>query len=118
MITNDLDVAAVRGDNPSPAVAELTSAVTHRVVRVGARYRLDGVLRRIAMDLLGGSGPDELPTAVSSWVQAATDAAVAAVCDTSLAALVEEIDAQLAKAPADVVRRLDDMATRHDAGII
>lgn len=118
MISNDLDVVAVRGDDPSPAVAELTSAVTRRVARVGARYRLDGVLRRIAMDLLGGSRPDELPVAVSDWVETATDAAVAAVCDTSLAALVEAIDAQLVKAPADVVRRLDDAAMRHDAGMV
>lgn len=117
MIENALVVAEVLDDHPK-AIANLSSTVNRRVIRVGARYQLDTALRRIAIDLLGGSRPDELPTAMSAWVQAATDAAVAAVCDTSLAALVEAIDAQLAKAPVDVVRRLDDMATRHDAGII
>ncbi len=110
--------AGVFDATPSRAVAELSTAVTRRVLIVGARYRLDDVLRRIALDLLGGSRPEDLPAAVSSWVRAAADDAVAAVCDDTLATLVEEIDARLAAAAPDVVRRLDDMAARRDAGIL
>jgi hypothetical protein len=100
------------------APRQLPLSVRGRVRRVGADYRLEGELRLIAIDLLGVARADELPLAMASWVQTATGAAVAAVRDATLAALVEAIDAQLASAPADVVRRLGDAASRHDAGII
>lgn len=96
----------------------LSPAVVRRVARIGARYRLDGELRHIAIDLLGVCPDDELPLEVSSWVQTATDSAVAGVRDMSLATLVEAIDALLAEAPPDVARRLNEAAIRHDVGII
>jgi hypothetical protein len=86
------------------------------LARVGARSRLEGELRLIAIDVLGLSEPDELPPGCSGWVYRTADAAVSGVCEASLAALVHALDALLAEAPLEVARRLDEARARHDAG--
>jgi hypothetical protein len=73
-------------------------------------------LRAIAGDLLGRCQPGELSTDGAKWLAAAIDAAVTRVCDASLAALAETLDARLAAAPPGIVRRLREAEARHDAG--
>jgi hypothetical protein len=73
-------------------------------------------MRVIAGDLLGRCQPEELPADCSDWLAAAIEAAVAHVCDASLAALAEALDARLAAAPLEYAQRLREAEERHDAG--
>jgi hypothetical protein len=74
-------------------------------------------MRAIAGDLLGRCQPGELPTDCADWLAAAIGAAVAHVCDASLEALAEMLDAQLAAAPPGFAQRLREAEARHDAGL-
>jgi hypothetical protein len=82
------------------------------LARVGARDRLEGALRSIAVDLMGPNEADQLPPACSEM----TRAAVARICDTALDALVQDLDALLAGLPPDVVRQLGRARLRLEAG--
>jgi hypothetical protein len=73
-------------------------------------------MREIAADLLGRCQPGELQTDCADWLAAAIKAAVAHVCDASLVALAETLDARLAAAPPGFVQRLREAEARHDAG--
>jgi hypothetical protein len=84
--------------------------------RVGARRRLEDELRAIAVDLLGPNEADEFPAACTTWIAIATKAAVSKVCDTTLEALVRELDARLADVPPDVIRQLRRARLRHEIG--
>jgi hypothetical protein len=99
-----------RPAQPSPWLAR-------SLARTRARSRLEGHVRAIIVDLLGGSQPGELPNDCTEWLAAAVDAAVKPICDTSLAALTETLDAELASAPPEVARRLREAGARHDAGL-
>ncbi|HEY3524544.1 MAG TPA: hypothetical protein VGK63_12665 [Candidatus Limnocylindrales bacterium] len=107
---------------PERSVASETDRATpgigRRALRVGARGRLESELRAIALDLLGPFPSDELPADVAMWIDAAAESAVTSVCDASLSRLIEALDTRRATAPPIVLRRLDDAAARHDAGII
>lgn len=102
---------------PSRA-GQVSAHLGRRVTRVRARSRLECELRAIAVDLLGPFESDELPAELAAWVGTATKTAVATVCDTSLSALTDALESQLAKASIDVVRGLNDAGIRHDAGIV
>ena len=104
-------------DDPAP-VRRLSPRLARRVAAVAARARLERELRAIALDLLGPADPARLPAATRAWVDSATDDAVGAVRDLSLATLVERLDAVVATAPAEVVTRLDEAADRVAAGLV
>lgn len=82
-----------------------------------ARARLYSELRLIALDLLAPCDPDELPVEMSAWVECAAGRAASAVCDTTMSSLIRSLESSLAGAPAEFVRRLDQVAIRRDAGI-
>lgn len=94
---------------PSPWLAR-------SLARTQAWGRLETEMRALAVDLLGRCQPGELPTDCTEWLAAAIEAAVRPVCDASLAALAEALDAQLAAAPPGVLQRLQAAEARHDAG--
>jgi hypothetical protein len=73
-------------------------------------------MRAIAGDLLGRCQPGELQADCADWRSAAIEAAVAHICDASLAALTEALDARLATAPPGFAQRLREAEARHDAG--
>jgi hypothetical protein len=73
-------------------------------------------MRAIAGDLLGRCQPGELQTDCADWRAAAIEAAVAHVCDASLAALAGTLDARLAAGPPGFAQRLREAEARHDAG--
>jgi hypothetical protein len=95
---------------------ELSPWLARSLVRTQAWSRLETDLRAIAVDLLGRSQPGELPTDCAEWVATAIEGAVTRVCDASLAALAETLDARLAAAPPGVAQRLREAEARHDAG--
>lgn len=96
---------------PSPLLAR-------SLARTGARSRLETELRAIAVDLLGRCQPGELPSDCAEWLAETIDAAVARVCDSSLASLAETLDSRLDAASPRVARCLDEAEIRHDAGYI
>ena len=112
--------SAERTDAPVIPASETSVALSPQlarsVSRTAARSRLERELRSIAVDLLGGSNPGELPDDCGRWLATTVDAAIAGVCDASLRSLLEALDAQLAVAPPPVARRLADAELRHDAG--
>jgi len=89
-----------------------------RLTRIGARGRLEGELRLIAVDLLGPNESDESPADCAEWVAAATEAAVSKICDSTLEELVEALDSLLVDIPPDVARHLDQAKARHEAGFV
>jgi hypothetical protein len=89
-----------------------------RITSVGARRRLEGELRSIAVDLLGPNESDEFPPDCAEWVKTTTDAAVSRVSDSALEALLEALDARLTDAPPGIARRLDDARVRHGVGFV
>ena len=82
-----------------------------------ASARLRFELRSIVLDVLGLGEPRDLPQEVSAWVEAAAEAAVSAVCDSSVRGLMQSIDASIAAAPPAVVARLAQSAIRRDVGV-
>jgi len=93
------------------------SALAGRVARTGAKGRLEGELRSIALDLLGSNESEELPGAYADWVTQATQVAVVTVRDAALESLVFGLDSLLAAAPAHVARDLDRAEARQEAGL-
>ena len=79
---------------------------------------LERELRAIAVDLLGRCQPDELPNDCAEWLETAVEAAVTCACESSLANLMETLDARLDAAPPWIVRRLREAEVRHDAGYV
>ena len=102
--------AGVGQPSPSPWLAR-------SFTRTRARSRLEAHVRAIVADVLGGSQPGELPADCTEWLADAIDAAVTPVCETSLAALANALDAELAAAPRAVAERLREAEARHDAGL-
>ena len=82
-----------------------------------ASARLRFELRSIVFDVLGLGEPRELPQEVAAWVDDAAEAAVSAVCDTSVRGLMASIDASIAAAPPAIVARLAQSAIRRDVGV-
>jgi hypothetical protein len=97
---------------------ERSPLLARSLARTGARIRLETELRAIAIDLLGRCQPGELPDDCAEWLTTTVDAAVARVCDSTLAALAETLNSRLVAAPRWVARRLDEAEVRHDAGYI
>jgi len=97
-------------------VAERSPFLARSLARTGARSRLEAELRAIAVDLLGGCQPGELPNECADWLATTVEAAVTRVCDASLAALAETLSSRLAAAPPGVAPRLRDAEARNDAG--
>lgn len=116
-MTVDIAVSLQR-PTPIQSRERLAPGLARSATRIGARSRLDGELRSIAVDLLGPFESDELPAECAVWVHRTIEAAVSGVCDSSLAALVHALDALLDMAPPDVARRLDEARVRHDAGFV
>jgi hypothetical protein len=96
--------------------AEPSPLVARSLARTGARSRLETELRAIAVDLLGGCQPGELPNDCAEWLATTVEAAVTRVCDSSLADLTEALEARLDAAPRGIARRLEEAEVRHDAG--
>jgi hypothetical protein len=96
---------------PSPWLAR-------SLARTRARSRLEAELRAIAVDLLGRCQPGELPTDCAEWLAATVEAAVAGVCERSLAGLAGTLDSSLDAAPHGVARRLRQAEVEHDAGYV
>ena len=94
----------------------LSERLDRRATAVMARGRLRSELRSIVLDVLGLSEPGELPAEMAAYVEGATEAAVSAVCDTSMSALLESVQTTIAEAPSSVVARLEQAAVRHDSG--
>jgi hypothetical protein len=90
--------------------------LTRSLARTGARRRLETEVRAIAVDLLGRCQPGELPDDGAAWLATAAEAAVTRVCESSMAALAEALDAELRAAPPAIVRRCCEAEVRHDAG--
>lgn len=88
-----------------------------RATRAMASARLHADLRSIGFDLLGPYESDELSAEDAAWVENAVAIAVSAVCDLSMRALIQSLESTVARAPRDVIHRLDEAAVRHDAGI-
>ena len=103
---------------PDPRVERLPSGLAGQVRRIGARARLEGELRSIAVDLLGPNEADEFPASCANWVATATDSAVSNVCDSTLEALVQALDSFLVGIPPDVARQLDRARVRHESGFV
>jgi hypothetical protein len=101
-----------------PRTDHMARTVAARAMRVGARRRLETELRAIAVDLLGPFESDELPPGLATWVDVTAERAVSAVCDESLAALIEALESRIMSAPPAFVESLDAVAARHDAGIV
>lgn len=95
----------------------LKPPLDRRATRVMARARLHDELRSIALDLLGPCRPGELPVGVADWIDDATETAASMVSDTSLRALMQTLDTMVARAPREVVDRLDQAALRRDSGL-
>lgn len=91
--------------------------IARRVTVTAAHSRLERELRSIVLDLLGPADPAWLPADTRAWVDSTTGEAVEAVCDASLASLVEHLDAVIATAPADVISRLDEATDQVTAGL-
>ena len=98
--------------------AEPSPLLARSLARTGARSRLETELRAIAVDLLGRCQPGELPSDCADWLATTVEAAVAHVCDSSLAVLVQTLDSRLDAAPRGFARRLEEAEARHDAGYI
>ena len=112
-----VDMAAtLRRSSPVRSREPLSPALARSLMRIGARSRIEGELRAIAIDLLGPYGSDELPAECAAWVHTTIETAVSGVGDSSLASLANALDTLLATAPPDVARRLDEARIRHDAG--
>jgi hypothetical protein len=88
------------------------------LARTAARNRLETELRAIAVDLLGRSQPGDLPSDCAEWLATTVEAAVSAVCESSLAALAETLDSRLDAAPPEFAQRLREAEVRHDAGYV
>jgi hypothetical protein len=105
-----------------PALAQTSAQpspwLTRGLARTAARSRLESELRAIAVDLLGRSEPGDLPRECAEWLATTVEAAVRRVCDSSLAALAETLDARLDAAPPRIARRLEEAEARHNAGYI
>ena len=114
---DDLGVAVdIDGPDRDPKPPPISPRLARSFSRARARSRLEGELRAIARDALGAHQHDELPTDCAAWLATTIEAAVASVCDETLAALADALDARLAVMPATVARRLRDVELRHDAG--
>jgi hypothetical protein len=96
-------------ENPLPR------AIPH-TRQMDARSRLRSELRGIALDLVGLYQVEEMPRECATWVRTTIEAAVAEVCDPTVAALTRRLSAELLVAPADVARRIDMARRRHEAG--
>jgi hypothetical protein len=110
-----LDSASCLPTEQDPQHADRLVSVG-RITSVGARGRLAGELRSIAVDLLGPNEADEFSAACTEWVATSTGAAVSKVCDAALDTLLQELDSLLADVPPDVVRQLRRARLRHEAG--
>jgi hypothetical protein len=94
----------------------ISPRLARSLARARARSRLEGELRAIARDALGPHQSDELPSDCAAWLSTTIEAAVASVCDETLAALAGALDSRLSVMPPTVARRLHDVELRHDAG--
>ena len=81
-----------------------------------ARSRLGAELRAIALDLIGLYDSEELPAHCAAWVRTTIEAAVAGIHDPAVAAIAGHLRAQLAVAPPDIARLIDQARRRHEAG--
>ena len=111
----DVDSSAAWPD-PGRRLERPPSRLSRQVTRIGARARLEGELRSIALDLLGPNEADEFPASCTDWVATTTDSAVSKVCDAALEALLEALDSLLTGIPPDVARQLDRANVRREAG--
>ena len=106
----------IDGYDRYPERPPISPRLARSLTRARARSRLEGELRAISRDALGAHQHDELPTECAAWLATTIEAAVASVCDETLAALADVLGARLAVMPATVAGRLRDVELRHDAG--
>ena len=102
----------------APARAERSPWMVRSLARTYAQRRLEREVRAIAVDLLGRCQADDLPDDCAEWFANTVDDAVTRVCDSSLTALADTLDARLAAAPSWIARRLREAEARHDAGCV
>ena len=104
------------GRDRPPKRPPISPRLARSLARARARSRLEGELRAISRDALGAHQNDELPTDCAAWLATTIEAAVASVCDETLAALADALDARHPVKPATVAPRHRDVEQPHDAG--
>ncbi len=109
-------IGLIRRRSPGlePVARRLSSPLARRVSAVGARNRLEREIRAVALDLVGPADAATLSPECARWRSAAIDAAVRAVRDGSLSALIGALDRLLESAPPSVVAELDRARERQD----
>jgi hypothetical protein len=117
-VTIDAVEASVTWLQPDRRVERPAPGLARQVTRIGARARLEGELRSIAVDLLGPNEADEFPVSCSNWLATTTDTAVSRVCDSTLEALVQALESLLVSMPPDVARQLDRARVRRETGFV
>lgn len=96
----------------------LSPMMQPRVARAMAWSRLHGALRAITIDILGPCEPQDLPDELAAWVNGAAETAATAVCERSLAALIQSLETSIALAPRGVVHQLNVAALRYNVGVV
>jgi hypothetical protein len=101
---------------PPPNRSALTARVEQRFDQAGGHARLESELRRLAIDVIGRTDPDELPGPCRDAVLRMTRAAVAASVEPLVARFVSELARGVATLPEDVQDCLAQAARRRDMG--
>jgi hypothetical protein len=68
------------------------------------------------LDLLGLYEAEELPRECAAWVHTTIETAVSSLCHPAVSALTRHLRSELAVAPPDIARRIDEAKRRHEAG--
>jgi hypothetical protein len=87
-----------------------------RLDRMHGRDRLDAEFTRLAVDVLGPYGSDDLPAADSAWMHERVSHAVKVALDPALAAFMAELAKGLVEAPDDLLARVTRAKLRRELG--
>ena len=107
------------GSSQMGPVGSPPGAVPRAITRsrqVEARSRLAFELRAIALDLLGLYEAEELPRECAAWLRTTIETAVSSISGPTVSALTSHLRSELAVAPVEVARRIDQAKRRHEAG--
>ena len=105
--------ASLALEAPVPVLAHGKDAA----VRSFADAQLRSELRSIVLDVLGVRDITDLGDEARTWAERVADTAASAVCDRSVGALLDSIDATMADVPPAVAARFSEAAMRYDAGL-